>query len=92
MTDKEYAQKQTDLFKECGIPEEFQGAISYQAYEDGHAYGYDEVWIHLQDFVYAIKDPIQKYTKRIQESMVPGLIGDANKLAGIVKKVGGFKV
>lgn len=63
MTAEDFNKKEKEILNE--IPEEFQGAISYQAYEDGHAYGYEEVLIHVRNLVDTIKEPIEKYTKRI---------------------------
>ena len=63
----EYRTKELELFENNNIPIEFRSFLSHMAYEIGHAYSYDEVFIHLQDFVYGIKDPIKTFEKRIRE-------------------------
>lgn len=47
------------------IPQEFHGAIHYIAYDMGHSFGYDEVYNILSDLAYHLKEPIKKYTERI---------------------------
>jgi len=49
----------------CVLPEEFRSAISYYAYEKGHAYGYEEVLSYLEQLVDALKPCVEKYTQRI---------------------------
>ena len=66
MTDQEYADKEKALFDESKIPVEFRSALSYLAYERGHAYGLDEIWSELIDLVSGLQEPIKKYTERIQ--------------------------
>jgi hypothetical protein len=61
----EYREKEIALFEANNIPEEFQGPLSHLAYEQGHAYGYSEIYIHLEDMVDAIANPIQNYGKRV---------------------------
>jgi len=63
MTDKEFEQKQGEILKE--IPIDFHGALSGLAWDLGHAYGYEEVIIHLQDLVSGLKDSIHAYGDRL---------------------------
>jgi hypothetical protein len=51
------------------VPIEFRGALSYQAYQTGHAYGDEEILNHLTDLVEMIKGPIAKYTARITRGL-----------------------
>lgn len=68
MTNQEFAELQENLFDEYDIPQEFRGAISYKAWEDGHAYGYSEVISHLRDLIYMLEKPLKDFTKRIKSS------------------------
>jgi hypothetical protein len=63
MTANEFATKEKELLSQ--IPKEFHSAISYLAYDVGHAYGYEEIFIHLQDYVSTLTEPIEKYGKRM---------------------------
>jgi hypothetical protein len=63
MTAKEFAKKEKEILS--AIPQEFHGAVSYQAYEDGHAYGYEEVLIHVQNLVGMLEKPIADFKKRL---------------------------
>lgn len=65
MTDYEYAEKQTALF--VNIPFEFQSSIAYLAYEEGHAYGNQEIYIHLVNLISAFEEPIKKFEKRVRK-------------------------
>ncbi len=66
MTEQEFAAKQKELLQ--GIPPEFHGALSYYAWEEGHASGFEEVINHLQILVAELEQPIKVYTKRIKSS------------------------
>lgn len=48
------------------LPLELQAPISWLAYERGHAYGYQEVLIHLQDMVDNLEVPIRTYGQRME--------------------------
>jgi hypothetical protein len=65
MTSEEYDFKTKDLFDRYNIPLEFIGALNLLAYEQGHAYGLDEVYGILVDYVCVLSEPIKNYTKRI---------------------------
>ena len=67
MTDKEYKEKEEALFNSANIPQELRPAMSYLAYEQGHSYGWSDVYSILQDIVYGLKEPIQKLIERIRE-------------------------
>ena len=66
MTDEQYATEQAELFKNYNVPIEFQGPLSYLAYEEGHAYGYEECLNQLRDYIYALTQPIKDFEKRIR--------------------------
>jgi len=51
------------------IPKEFHSALQQQAYEDEHAYGYDEVRWKLMELVDRLEDPIKEFKKNIIESL-----------------------
>lgn len=52
MTEEEYNIKADELLKD--VPEEYREGCKSLAYENGHAYGYNEVYNHLDDIVYRI--------------------------------------
>jgi hypothetical protein len=65
MTDIEFQAKQDKILQD--IPKEFHGALSYMAWNEGHSAGYNEVLGYLSDFVYNLKEAIEKYTQRIKK-------------------------
>lgn len=65
MTEREFTERQNKLLAE--LPEEFRGVVSFKAYQDGHASGYEEILIHVADFVGMLKKPIIAYTARIKQ-------------------------
>jgi hypothetical protein len=67
---QEYAKKETELFDNNQIPVELRSAISDYAYEQGHAYGYNEI-LHLLDYlVDALKEPIKNFENRIRTETI----------------------
>lgn len=61
MTSKEFAKREKEILS--AIPQEFHSAVSFQAYEEGHAYGYEEVLIHVQNIVGMLEKPIAEFKK-----------------------------
>jgi len=49
MTPEEFAQKEKELLGR--VPPEFRSYFSYEAYEEGHSGGYEEVLSHLKGMV-----------------------------------------
>lgn len=49
MTEKQYQEESEKLLK--GVPKKYHEGVKYLAWEYGHAYGYYEVYIHLQMIV-----------------------------------------
>ena len=47
------------------VPEEFKSRLSYMAYEDGHAYGQDEIESKLADLVSDLLPCIKDFEKRL---------------------------
>jgi hypothetical protein len=47
------------------VPEEFKSRLSYMAYEDGHAYGQDEIESKLSDLVSDLLPCIKDFEKRL---------------------------
>lgn len=60
---KEFAEEQDKLLQD--LPEEFRGFVSAYAWDQGHAYGYSEVLLHVQDLADQLKGPISQYTSRL---------------------------
>jgi len=68
LTKETFAIEEAEILAD--VPVEFRTAVSYQAYEDGHSAGYDEVIIYVQRYVNMLKNPIAEYTRRIQLQIV----------------------
>ena len=64
MTYDQYLDVQTKLLE--NVPPEFHLALSSMAYESGHAYGYREVLLHLQELIDELRAPLKEYAERIQ--------------------------
>lgn len=64
MDEETFTARQDELLAQ--LPEEFRGAVSFKAWQDGHAYGYAEVLSHVADLVESLKKPIADYTARIK--------------------------
>lgn len=63
MTPEEFQTKQEEMLSR--VPVEFHSNLKVKAWEEGHAYGYNEVLLHLDDFIYMIEKPLAEYVKRI---------------------------
>ena len=63
MTNEEFKRREEDLLRK--LPPEFHAAVSYRAYELGHAYGHSEVLSHVGSLVDMLEEPIANYTKRL---------------------------
>ena len=63
MTDKEFKQREEELLRK--LPPEFHAAVSWRAYDQGHAYGHSEVLSHVGSLVDMLEEPIAEYTKRL---------------------------
>ena len=50
------------------LPAEFRSAVSYAAYERGHAYGYEEILSHVRGYVEMLEEPICKFRDNLQTS------------------------
>jgi len=70
MTKKEFETKQAELLS--SIPKEFHKAMNHIAWEQGHAYGYNEVLLILNDMVYAFKEPCKEFENRIRKENQSG--------------------
>lgn len=66
MDNQEFEQREEEILKD--IPEEFHSAVRWHAYGQGHAFGREEVLIHVHDLVDMLKEPIVKYTERLNKS------------------------
>jgi len=65
MNEKEYAKKLAEILEP--LPEEFRSFVSYQAYDRGHASGYNEVLLIADDLTHELLPAVEKYTKRLKE-------------------------
>ena len=63
MTAEEYNSREAELFEKYKIPKEFREELSYLAYEQRHAYGYDEVFNILGDIVYSLSTCFENFAK-----------------------------
>lgn len=63
MTADEYHEKEKKILEY--LPKELQSYFSYEAYERGHAYGYEEVLLILRNSVEGFKQPFEQYKERI---------------------------
>lgn len=60
-----YLKKQAKLLED--VPEEFHGVFSKHAWDEGHAYGYDEVLNHLEELIDTFLPSIQEYGRKFQQ-------------------------
>lgn len=67
MTDQQFQDEQTRIL--CLLPVEFHGPLSYRAWETGHAYGHDEVLIHLKELADALLPAVRAYTERLKRQI-----------------------
>lgn len=64
MTEDEFVEEEAALLAK--VPYDFRAALSYQAYEDGHYAGREEVLLILNKYIDCLVPAIQAYTKRVQ--------------------------
>ena len=62
MTSEQFT-KQKELLER--VPIELRPALSYMAYEKGHAYGNQEVLIILENLVSDLEEPLNNLVKRL---------------------------
>jgi hypothetical protein len=65
MTLEEFHIKQDQIL--LHLPEEIRSSVSWLAWQQGHAYGYEEVLGHLDDMVSALSQPITYYGLRMAQ-------------------------
>jgi len=58
MTEQEFLAKQTEIL--AFVPDFYHEWLSYKAWDDGHAFGYKEVLLHLEDFVCGLTKCLEK--------------------------------
>jgi hypothetical protein len=63
MTEAQFTERQAQLLKD--IPEDFHGALTHLAWEQGHSYGYEEVLGDLENLVTHLREPILRYGQRM---------------------------
>lgn len=61
-----YLKESSELLKE--VPEEFHEAIQHMAWENGHSYGYYEVLNYINEYVHALKKPIEQFRLDVIEA------------------------
>lgn len=57
MTQDEFNQKEAEILER--LPIQLRSAISWMAYDRGHAYGYEEVLNHVLAMVDALEKPVE---------------------------------
>lgn len=65
LNSEELKKQQEILFDDNNIPEEFRSAMEIMAWDNGHAFGYEEVMVCLRSIVYSFAKPIAEFEKRI---------------------------
>ena len=68
MTKEEFGKQQEELLKD--LPEEFKGFVSYKAWEEGHAEGFENIICILSDLVSDLKDNIVMFEQRIRKEVL----------------------
>ena len=68
MTGEEYNEQEAAIL--ANTPVEFHSALSYEAYERGHAAGYEECLIYLRGMVDMLAEPLRKFENRIKREEV----------------------
>lgn len=63
MTEDDYERELAESLE--GLPPEFATFVSEKAYDDGHAYGYEEVVSLARNMACNLKPAIEKYNKRL---------------------------
>lgn len=64
MTLDEFNARQNEILER--LPPELHAPISWLAYEQGHAHGYREVLIDLEEIVDNLEVPIRTYGRRME--------------------------
>ena len=59
MSQEEFERQQSEYLK--GIPVAFHSFVRQQAWEAGHAYGYEEVLLHISELTFALIPAIEAY-------------------------------
>ena len=83
MVSEEYFSKAEELL--ARIPKEFRFALSYRAYEQGHACGYEECFSILSDLVNELEKPIKDFEDRVRSEALA--TGSANLAMGAANPV-----
>jgi hypothetical protein len=63
VTSEEFNAREAALLQ--AVPAEFHSALSYYAYDKGHAYGHEEVLIHLGELVDMLAPCFKQYNNRV---------------------------
>ena len=63
MTPEEFASQEEELLSR--LSPEVRSAVSWMAYDRGHAYGYEECLIHVQEMVENLEEPLQNLVARV---------------------------
>ena len=64
MTDGDFYQKEAELLER--LPEELRPAVSWMAYDRGHAYGHEEVLGHVAEMVSELEEPVKRLIDRLK--------------------------
>ncbi|MEI7942926.1 MAG: hypothetical protein WCH76_07180 [Candidatus Riflemargulisbacteria bacterium] len=66
MTNEGFINAEAQLLNQ--LPEEFRSYASSEAYDHGHSAGYEEIIGYLRGIVNGLREPIEKYKKRVIDS------------------------
>ena len=64
MTATEFDEKSSELL--ARLPIEVRAAVSWMAYDRGHAYGHEEILCHIQEYVGNLEQPLILLINRIK--------------------------
>ena len=68
MTNEEFEVQETALL--ARLPVELRSAVSFNAWERGHAYGHEEVLGHVRDLVDMLEGPVGLLTQRLRSEAI----------------------
>ena len=75
---EEFAVRKKKLRNE--VPLEFRDVIYELAYEESREYGYKEIYYTMLNLIDSLKEPIEKFQKRIEQEILANLATETKKL------------
>jgi hypothetical protein len=61
---EDFETRQSEILEQ--LPEEFRATVSWEAYDAGHAYGYEEILIRLENIVGWLAPCCKNFAKRFE--------------------------